>query len=64
MKWSINLTWSKVMALLILIAAVYLDWENTGISAFMYAIPFITALILGKQGQRLVESLKNGKGNK
>jgi hypothetical protein len=61
-KVNINLTWSKVMALLILIAAVGLDWKNdTGASAFMYAIPFISALILGKQGVKLIEEIKTNK---
>jgi len=49
MKFNINLTWSKLMALLILIAAVYLDIENSSTSMTMYSIPFIVALIGGKQ---------------
>lgn len=61
MKFNINLTWSKVMALLILIAAVAIDYLNTTNGTFMFALPFIVALILGKQGVTLVESLKGVK---
>ena len=45
----IELTWSKLMALCVLCAAVWLDLLNTGINAFMYALPFVTFLITGKQ---------------
>jgi len=59
MKFNITLTWSKFIALLILISAMLLDYLNTGNSAFMYALPFVTALILGRQGVNMVETLKN-----
>ena len=49
MRFSIYLTWSKIMALLILGCAFYLDIKNGGISSFMYALPFIVAMIGGKQ---------------
>lgn len=59
MKFNINLTWSKVMALLVLGGAVYLDKALvTSGSLFMYALPFVTALILGKQGKELLSELK------
>lgn len=44
MKLLITLTWSKVMAFLILGCATYL-----GATAFMFAVPFVSGLILGKQ---------------
>ena len=49
MKCAIILTWSKIVAVLILGCAVWLDLENEGIQAFMFAIPFIVFLITGKQ---------------
>jgi hypothetical protein len=45
----INLTWSKLMAFLILGCAVYLDVRNGGETAFMFCIPFVVALIGVKQ---------------
>ena len=65
MNWNITLTWSKIIALMVLIAAVYLDIENTGINAFMYALPFITFLITGKQLADMRKEIKlNGNGEK
>ena len=49
MKFSIILTWSKIVAVLILGSAVYLDIENGGTATFMFAMPFIVFLITGKQ---------------
>ena len=49
MKFAIILSWSKLVAVLILGAAVYLDLQNGGINAFMFSLPFITGLIVGKQ---------------
>ena len=49
MKLSIEITFSKIVAVLILGAAVYLDVLNEGIQAFMFATPFIVFLITGKQ---------------
>lgn len=49
MKFAIILTWSKIVAVFILGAAVYLDLQNEGIQAFMFAIPFVVFLITGKQ---------------
>lgn len=49
MKNVITVTWSKVMAFFMLICGVALDWKNGGCTAFMFAIPFVSALILGKQ---------------
>jgi len=49
MKLLITLTWSKIMAFLVLGCAVFLDVRNGGASAFMFALPFVSALIMGKQ---------------
>lgn len=48
-KVNIELTWSKIIALLILIFAVYLDSKSNGIAVFMFSIPFVVVLITGKQ---------------
>jgi len=50
MKFSIELTWSKLIAVLVLAGAVYLDLKaGTGATAFMFSLPFIVFLITGKQ---------------
>jgi len=50
MKFAITLTWSKIVALLILICALILDLKTgTGATAFMFSLPFIVVLITGKQ---------------
>jgi len=49
MRFKIILTWSKIVAILILGCAVYLDVKNEGIAAFMFSIPFIVILVTGKQ---------------
>ena len=45
----VTLTWSKVMAFSILICALILDLINGDSTTTMFAIPFISSLILGKQ---------------
>ena len=50
MKISIDLTWSKLVALFVLIGALGLDYfvvKSNG--TFMYALPFVVFLITGKQ---------------
>jgi len=49
MKFAITLTWSKIVAVFILGAAVYLDVQNGGHNAFIVSLPFVTGLIVGKQ---------------
>ena len=49
MKFMITLTWSKIVAVLILGCATYLDLENGGSSTLMFSMPFIVFLITGKQ---------------
>jgi len=49
MKFKILLTWSKIVAVLILSCAVYLDVKNGGINAFMFSLPFVMVMITGKQ---------------
>ncbi len=58
---SIDLTWSKVMALAVLSAAVALDYREEGHNTFMYALPFIVFLITGKQLTDMRKSLKSNK---
>ena len=50
MKFIIELTWSKIVALIVLGCAVTLDVMFTkGNTTFMFALPFIVFLITGKQ---------------
>jgi hypothetical protein len=47
---SIWLTWSKIMAFIILILAFVLDFANNKAgTVFMFSIPFVVFLITGKQ---------------
>ena len=48
-KLLVNLTWSKIMAFALLVCSLVLDLINGGATAFMYTVPFVSALILGKQ---------------
>ena len=48
MKLEITVTFSKIVAVLVLFCAVYLDIENESLTAFMFAIPFVVLLITGK----------------
>jgi hypothetical protein len=49
MKILVTLTWSKIIAFLLLGCAMFLDIKNGGATAFMFAIPFVVFLITGKQ---------------
>ena len=49
------------MAVLILGCAFYLDIKNGGIQAFMYSLPFIVAMIGGKQAVDYLKEKSNGK---
>jgi len=50
MKFNIELSWSKLVALIVIIAAAYIDKSN-GLpgTVFMFSLPFATFLITGKQ---------------
>lgn len=48
MKFNVVLTWSKIMAFIIAIMAFCLS-SKQDYNLFMYALPFIVALITGKQ---------------
>jgi len=48
-KLLVTLTWSKIMAFCILAASLTLDILHKNSTATMFAIPFISSLILGKQ---------------
>ena len=49
MKFSIELTWSKIMALVVLGYAFALDWRAGTFNNLQYALPFVVFLITGKQ---------------
>ena len=50
MKFSIDLTWSKIMALIVIGLATFIDVKsNSNGTVFMFAIPFVVFLITGKQ---------------
>ena len=50
MKFAIILTWSKIVAVLVLGCAFYLDLKlQTDGKLFMYSLPFVTAMIGIKQ---------------
>ena len=49
MKSEIVLTWSKIMALVLLMAVTFLVWITKDTSIFTFSIPFIVVLITGKQ---------------
>lgn len=49
MKFAITLTWSKIVAVLVLGCATYLDVVGKTTAAFQVALPFIVFLITGKQ---------------
>jgi len=50
MKLNITITFSKIMALIITLAAVAIELKSdTSGTIFMFALPFIVALITGKQ---------------
>lgn len=60
MKFLIELTWSKIVAVLILGCAVALDFQNKSIVTFQYALPFVVFLVTGKQ---LIDMRKSAKSN-
>lgn len=49
MKFAIELTWSKLVAVLVLGSSVFLDRLIGGNATFMFALPFVVFLITGKQ---------------
>ncbi len=50
MKFNIILTWSKIVAVLILGCATTIDLHlKANGTIFMFSLPFVTGLILGKQ---------------
>jgi len=60
MKFAIELSWSKLMALIVLGCAVYLDAKNgTAGTVFMFSLPFAVFLITGKQFFDNRTALKN-----
>ncbi len=62
MKFNIELTWSKLVALVVIGCAVYIDTRN-GLpgTVFMFSLPFAVFLITGKQffdNREKVKSIK------
>jgi hypothetical protein len=50
MKFYLNITFSKFIALVIIVLAFILDLKSgTGGSVFMFVIPFVNFIITGKQ---------------
>ena len=50
MKLNIILSWSKLVALIMLLCAVHIDTKNgLGGTVFMFSLPFVVFLITGKQ---------------
>lgn len=49
MKFSIDLTWSKIVAVLVLGCATALDVLGKTNAAFQFSLPFVAFLITGKQ---------------
>ena len=49
MKFLLTITASKLMAFLVLFGALALDLFNKDAKAFMFAVPFITAMVGVKQ---------------
>ena len=61
MKVEITLTWSKIMAFIIIILSFILDLKTkSGGTVFMFAIPFAVVLITGKQ---MIDKTKEVKSN-
>ena len=63
MKFKIELTWSKLVALIIVGCAFYLDFRNGGFAAFSFSLPFVVFLITGKQffdNRKAVKEMSNG----
>ena len=60
MKFNIELTWSKLVALVVIGCAVYIDARN-GLpgTVFMFSLPFAVFLITGKQFFDNREKVKN-----
>jgi len=59
MKFDITMTWSKIMALVLLIAVTFLVYATKDTSIFTYSIPFIVVLITGKQINDTIKHVKS-----
>ncbi len=49
MKFMIEMTWSKLMAFVVLLYAFSIDWKAGTMTALQYSLPFVVFLITGKQ---------------
>jgi len=61
MEVKIELTWSKIMAFVVLVYAFVMDIGVEGHSALIYSLPFVVFLITGKQ---VIDSRKTDTENK
>lgn len=57
--FNVELTWSKIMALVIIVLAFVMDFmcDKQG-QVFMFTLPFSVALIMGKQGVDAVKEIR------
>ena len=60
--FKVELSWSKIMALVIIVLAFVMDYmcDKQG-QVFMFALPFVVFLITGKQINDAVKEIKNNK---
>ncbi len=54
----INLTYSKIIALVILAVSVWLTLELESVTPFSIAVPAVSAMIVGKQVEGMVRKRK------
>jgi len=61
-RFKVELTWSKIMALVVLVLAFVLDYafDKQG-QVFMFSLPFVVFLITGKQINDAVKEIKASK---
>ncbi len=61
---NINLTWSKIMAFVIIAASIWLTLELESVTPFSIGVPAASALILGKQAQTAyIKKKEDGEGS-
>ena len=58
-RFNVTLTWSKIMALVVLVVATVLDIHlKLNGDMFRYCLPFVFALITGKQGLDAIRAVR------
>ncbi len=58
----INLTYSKIIALVVLAVSVWLTLELESVTPFSIAVPAVSAMIVGKQVEGMIRK-RSGKYN-